>query len=60
MENYLTGARGGERKSRNTNTNTPGRSGQTLKGQEKRKAEADRNRAKPATEALEPTYRGET
>ena len=39
-------------------------SGQTLKGQEKRKAEADGNGAKPAegdeTAAPEPTYHGET
>jgi len=64
----LTRTRGGERKRRGKKkTPTPthlARSGQALKGQEKRKAEADGNGAKPAeggkTEAPEPTYHGET
>ena len=50
-----------KRERANTNTNTPGpRSGQTLKGQEKRKAEADGHGTRPAeggkrTEAPEPS-----
>ena len=66
---YLTGTRGGERKRRGREqTPTPthlARSGQTLKGQEKRKTEADGQEKKPAvrggrTEASEPTYHSET
>jgi len=68
MEITFSGTRGGERKRRGKEK-TPtlthmAQSGQTLKGQEKRKAEADGNGAKPAegdeTAAPEPTYHGET
>ena len=52
MKKYLTGTRGGERKRRGTEqTPTPthlARSGQTLKGQGKRKAEADGDGTRPA------------
>ena len=52
MKDYLAGARGGERKRRGKEqTPTPthlARSGQTLKGQGKRKAEADRHETRPA------------
>ena len=62
-ERYLTGTRGGKRKGREKEkTPTPthlARNGQTLKGQEKRKAEADGHGTRPAeggkTEAPEPT-----
>ena len=69
MKDYLAGARGGERKRRGKEqTPTPthlARSGQTLKGQGKRKAEADGHGTRPAeggkrTEAPEPTYHSET
>jgi len=68
MKDYLAGTRGGERKRREKEqTPTPthlARSGQTLKGQGKRKAEADRHETRPAeggrTEAPEPTYHSET
>ena len=63
MKDYLTGIRGGERKRRGKEqTPTPtdlARSGQTLKGQGKRKAEVDGHGARAAeggkTEAPEPT-----
>ena len=63
MKNYLTRTRGGERKTRGKEqTPTPthlARSGQTLKGQGKRKAEAEGHGTRPAeggkTEAPEPT-----
>ena len=52
MKNYPTGTRGGERKRRGRGqTPTPthlARSGQTLKGQGKRKAEADGHGKRPA------------
>jgi len=52
MKDYLTGTRGRERKSRGKEqTPTPthlARSGQTLKGQEKRKVEADGHGIRPA------------
>ena len=51
--NYLTRTRRGERKrrgKRNTNTTHLARNGQTLKGQGKRKAEADGHGTKPAEE----------
>jgi len=68
MKNYPTGTRGGERKRRGRGqTPTPthlARSGQTLKGQGKRKAEADGHGKRPAeggrTEVPEPTYHSET
>ena len=68
MKNYPTGTRGGERKRRGRGqTPTPthlARSGQTLKGQGKRKAEADGHGKRPAeggrTEMPEPTYHSET
>ena len=52
MKDYLTGTRGGERKKRGKEqTPTPthlARSGQTLKGQGKRKAEAEGHGTRPA------------
>ena len=52
MKDYLTGTQGGERKRRGkekTHTPTPlARNGQTLKGQGKRKAEADGHGTRPA------------
>ena len=68
MKDYLSGTRGGERKRRGKEqTPTPthlARSGQTLKGQGKRKAEADGHGKRPAeggrTEVPEPTYHSET
>ena len=52
MKGYLTGTRGEERKRRGKEqTPTPthlARSGQTLKGQGKRKAEVDGHGARPA------------
>jgi len=58
--------RGTQRKRERANTNTPhlAHGGQTLKGQEKRKAEADGYGTRPEeggrTEAHEPTYHDET
>ena len=67
-ESYLTRTRRGERKRRGKEQ-TPtqanlAQSGQTLKGQGKRKAEADGHRTRPAeggrTEAPKPTYHSKT
>ena len=68
-ESYLTRTRRGER-NRRGKEQTPthknqAQSGQTLKGQGKRKAEADGHRTRPAegggrTEAPKPTYHSET